>query len=102
MSNYSSRNNNLNQSHQEICERSILSLFIVLIMQTPPTFGFVVDRIEREPEVKQRMIAEIDAHFAEDPDRPITYNDLSELVYCDAVVNEGTNISYSNIPLCYV
>ncbi|CAG8452530.1 6775_t:CDS:2 [Paraglomus occultum] len=59
---------------------------------TPPTFGFVVDCIEREPEAKQRMIAEIDAHFAEDPDRPITYNDLSELVYCDAVVNEALRL----------
>jgi len=48
------------------------------------------------------MIAEIDAHFAEDPDRSITYNDLSELVYCDAVVNEGTNIGYSNVPLCLI
>ncbi|CAG8456036.1 9291_t:CDS:2 [Paraglomus brasilianum] len=73
--------------------RVVLWEFIIgAIETTPPTFGFVIDRIEREPQVKERMIAEIDAHFAEDPDRSITYNDLSELVYCDAVVNEALRL----------
>ena len=49
---------------------------------------FIVYYIEQNPEVKKRLRQEFDEIFGDDLTRPVTFKDLEELQYCDAVVKE--------------
>ncbi|GBB87956.1 hypothetical protein RclHR1_14450005 [Rhizophagus clarus] len=58
---------------------------------------FVVYYLEHYPEAKQRMRQEFDKVFGNDLTRPITYKDLDELEYCDAVIKE----TYRHAPIVF-
>jgi cytochrome P450 len=51
-------------------------------------FCFIVYFLEHYPEVKQRLRQEFDTVLGNDLTKPITYKDLDELEYCDAVAKE--------------
>ncbi|CAG8747785.1 28214_t:CDS:2, partial [Racocetra persica] len=49
---------------------------------------FIVYYLGNHPEVTKRLRQEFDEVFGNDLTRPITYKDLEELQYCDAVIKE--------------
>ncbi|CAG8825104.1 24621_t:CDS:2, partial [Cetraspora pellucida] len=49
---------------------------------------FIVYYLEHNPEAKKRLRQEFDQVFGNDLTRPITYKDLDELNYCEAVIKE--------------
>ncbi|CAG8637530.1 12950_t:CDS:2, partial [Acaulospora morrowiae] len=49
--------------------------------------------ISRRPEVKKRIIKELDEVFGKDSNAQITYEGLNKLVYCDALLNEVARVS---------
>ncbi len=49
---------------------------------------FIAYYLGHYPEVKQRLRQEFDTVLGKDLTRPITYKDLDELEYCDAVTKE--------------
>ncbi|CAB5392812.1 unnamed protein product [Rhizophagus irregularis] len=51
-------------------------------------FCFVVYFLEHHPEVKKRLRQELDEVFGNDSTKPITFKELEELHYCDAVIKE--------------
>jgi len=51
-------------------------------------FCFIVYYLGRYPEVKQRVLHELDTVLGKDLTKPITYEELEELQYCEAVINE--------------
>ncbi|CAB4403747.1 unnamed protein product [Rhizophagus irregularis] len=55
---------------------------------TSNLFCFIVYHLEHYPEVKLRLRQEFDRILGNDLTRPITFKDLDELVYCDAVIKE--------------
>jgi hypothetical protein len=48
-----------------------------------------VYHLGRYPDVKEQMLQEFNSVFGDDLDRPIEYEDLNKLVYCDAIIKEG-------------
>ncbi|RHZ88536.1 hypothetical protein Glove_22g123 [Diversispora epigaea] len=56
------------------------------------SFCFITYYICKHPEVKKRMIQEIDSVFGEDRTRKITYEDISKLEYCDAIAKEASRL----------
>ncbi|RGB22853.1 cytochrome P450 [Rhizophagus diaphanus] len=55
---------------------------------TSNLFCFIVYYLDHYPEVKLRLKQEFDRVLGNDLTRPITFKDLDELVYCDAVIKE--------------
>ncbi|PKC05532.1 cytochrome P450 [Rhizophagus irregularis] len=55
---------------------------------TSNLFCFIMYHLEHNPEVKQRLRQEFDTTLGNDLTRPITYKDLCELEYCEAVIKE--------------
>ena len=51
-------------------------------------FCFIVYYLVRYPEVKQRVRRELDEVLGKDLTKPVTHEDLEELQYCEAVINE--------------
>ncbi|CAG8636749.1 12752_t:CDS:2 [Funneliformis caledonium] len=51
-------------------------------------FCFIVYYLGRYPEVKQRVLRELDEVLGKDLTKPVTYRDLDELQYCEAFINE--------------
>ncbi|CAG8746706.1 14685_t:CDS:2 [Cetraspora pellucida] len=51
-------------------------------------FCFIVYYLGHHPEVKKRLRQEFDEVFGNNLTKPITYKDLEELQYCDAVIKE--------------
>jgi cytochrome P450 len=51
-------------------------------------FCYIVYYLGRYPEVKQRVLSELDTVLGKDLTKPVTYKDLDELQYCDAVIKE--------------
>uniref|UniRef100_A0A1D1XKT0 Cytochrome P450 83B1 n=1 Tax=Anthurium amnicola TaxID=1678845 RepID=A0A1D1XKT0_9ARAE len=51
-------------------------------------FCYIVYYLGRYPEVKQKVLRELDAVLGKDLTKPVTYEDLNELQYCEAVINE--------------
>ena len=51
-------------------------------------FCFTIYYLGRYPEVKQKVRRELDAVLGKDLTKPITSEELEELHYCEAVVNE--------------
>ncbi|RIA96684.1 cytochrome P450, partial [Glomus cerebriforme] len=48
----------------------------------------IVYYLEHHPEVKKRLRQEFDEVFGNDLTKPITYKDLEELQYCEAIIKE--------------
>ncbi|CAG8440226.1 1525_t:CDS:2 [Acaulospora morrowiae] len=53
---------------------------------------FVIYYLAHHPDVKNRMIQEIDELFSQNQNRPITYDDLPQLIYCEAVIKEVSRV----------
>ena len=51
-------------------------------------FCFVIYYIGHHPEVKQRLRQELDEVLGMDLAKPITYKDLEDLQYCEAIIKE--------------
>lgn len=49
----------------------------------------LVNLLESNPKVKQRMIEEIERVLGKDPNSILTLEDLSKLEYVEAVIKEG-------------
>ncbi|RIA79650.1 cytochrome P450 [Glomus cerebriforme] len=59
---------------------------------TANMFCFVVYYLGQYPEVKKRLRQELDTVFENDFTKPVTYKDLDQLHYCDAVIKEVTRV----------
>ncbi|RGB27687.1 cytochrome P450, partial [Rhizophagus diaphanus] len=55
-------------------------------------FSFIVYYILKNPDVKKKMLEEIDKIFQGDKMRPITKDDFYNLNYCEAIVKEVARI----------
>ncbi|CAG8633720.1 782_t:CDS:2, partial [Paraglomus occultum] len=56
------------------------------------TFTFALYYIMHHPEVKEKLLKEIETVFKDDPNRPITLEDVSKLKYTEAIVKETSRI----------
>ncbi|PKY38556.1 cytochrome P450, partial [Rhizophagus irregularis] len=54
--------------------------------------SFIVYYIEHNPDVKNKMLKEIDSIFQGDKIRPITKDDFYSLSYCEAIVKEAARM----------
>ncbi|POG67647.1 cytochrome P450 [Rhizophagus irregularis DAOM 181602=DAOM 197198] len=59
---------------------------------TANTISFVIYYIAHNPDVKKKMIEEIDRIFQGDKTRPITENDFQKLKYCEAIAKEVSRV----------
>ncbi|EXX65488.1 sterol 14-demethylase [Rhizophagus irregularis DAOM 197198w] len=59
---------------------------------TANTISFIVYYLAHYPDVKKKMLNEIDRVFQDDKTRPITENDAHNLKYCEAIVKEVSRI----------
>ncbi|CAB4420577.1 unnamed protein product [Rhizophagus irregularis] len=59
---------------------------------TANTISFIVYYLAHHPDVKRKMLNEIDRIFQDDKTRPITENDVHNLKYCEAIVKEVSRI----------
>ena len=59
---------------------------------------FIVYYLGHYPEVKRRLQQELDEVLGKDLTKPITYKDIEELPYCEAIIKEV----YRNIPVIFV
>ncbi|CAG8493247.1 3955_t:CDS:2 [Acaulospora colombiana] len=53
---------------------------------------FLIHYLSNYPRVKEKLVEEFDRVLGKDPDYKITYEDMSKLEYCDAVINECARI----------
>ncbi|CAG8503217.1 12325_t:CDS:2 [Ambispora leptoticha] len=73
---------------------------------TVNTFCFALYYITHHPEVKKKLLKEIETVFKNDPNKPITLEDLPKLKYTEAIIKETSRIRptvsmvsrYSNRP----
>src|ERR1051325_6169566 len=54
--------------------------------------SFIVYFVSHNPDVKKKMLEEIDRVFQGDKTRPITENDFHSLKYCEAIIKEVDRI----------
>ena len=54
--------------------------------------SFIVYYLAHNPDVKKKMLEEIDKIFQGDKIRPITENDFNSLKYCEAIVKEVARV----------
>ncbi|CAB4420584.1 unnamed protein product [Rhizophagus irregularis] len=59
---------------------------------TANTISFIIYYLAHYPDVKKKMLNEIDRIFQDDKTRPITENDIHNLKYCEAIVKENHNL----------
>ncbi|PKY46918.1 cytochrome P450 [Rhizophagus irregularis] len=62
------------------------------VNKTANMFSFIIYYISRNPDVKKKMLKEIDSIFQDDKIRPITKDDYYSLSYCEAIVKEVARI----------
>ncbi|CAB4488720.1 unnamed protein product [Rhizophagus irregularis] len=55
---------------------------------TANTISYIIYYLAHNPDVKKKMLDEIDRIFQGDKTRPITENDLNNLKYCEAIAKE--------------
>ncbi|RIB27824.1 cytochrome P450 [Gigaspora rosea] len=67
---------------------NILSAFLAGTDTTANLFSFVTYYVCHYPEVKQKMLTEIDSIFPPNSSLELTHNDLSKLKYCEAIIKE--------------
>ncbi|GES89993.1 cytochrome P450 [Rhizophagus clarus] len=70
--------------------------------QTANTFSYIIYYLANNPDVKKKMLNEIDRIFQGDKTRPITENDINNLKYCEAIVKEVSRIFsvVNSLPRC--
>ncbi|GES83214.1 cytochrome P450 [Rhizophagus clarus] len=59
---------------------------------TANTISYIIYYLALNPDVKKKMLDEIDRVFKGDKTRPITENDIPNLKYCEAIVKEVSRI----------
>ncbi|GES83738.1 cytochrome P450 [Rhizophagus clarus] len=59
---------------------------------TANTISFIIHYLARNPDVKKKMLNEIDRIFQGDKTRPVTENDIHNLKYCEAIIKEVSRI----------
>ncbi|RIB30692.1 cytochrome P450 [Gigaspora rosea] len=67
---------------------NLLDALLGGIDETANTFSFLVYYVCQSPQVKQKMIDEIDSVFPPNTSFHLKYEDLLKLKYCDAIINE--------------
>ncbi|RIB15981.1 cytochrome P450 [Gigaspora rosea] len=67
---------------------NLLDALVGGIDETANTFSFLVYYVCQSPQVKQKMIDEIDSVFPPNTSFHLKYEDLLKLKYCDAIINE--------------
>ncbi|GBC05471.1 hypothetical protein RclHR1_06240007 [Rhizophagus clarus] len=70
--------------------------------QTANTFSYIIYYLANNPDVKKKMLNEIDRIFQGDKTRPITESDINNLKYCEAIVKEVSRIFsvVNSLPRC--
>uniref|UniRef100_A0A1D1YTQ1 Cytochrome P450 3A18 n=1 Tax=Anthurium amnicola TaxID=1678845 RepID=A0A1D1YTQ1_9ARAE len=71
---------------------NILDGFIGGTDTTANSISFVIYYLAHYPNVKKKMLKEIDRIFQDDKTRPITENDFNKLKYCEAIVKEVARV----------
>ena len=61
-------------------------------LQTANMISFITYYLGQNPDVKKKMLEEIDRVFQDDKTRPITEKDLHQLKYCEAIIKEVDRI----------
>src|SRR6266511_2330764 len=56
------------------------------------TFCFVLYYISHHPNVKKKMLEEIESVFRDEPTRRVTISDVEKLKYCEAIIKETSRI----------
>ncbi|CAG8462475.1 6674_t:CDS:2 [Acaulospora morrowiae] len=64
------------------------------------TLCFVVHYISHYPKVRERLIDEINRVLGKDPNHKITYEEVENLEYCDAIIKECFRI-FSTVPIMF-
>ncbi|CAG8489867.1 9211_t:CDS:2 [Acaulospora colombiana] len=59
---------------------------------TANVFSFTIYYLAHYPDIKDRLRQEIDNIFSQKENRSLTYDDLSSLVYCEAVIKEVSRV----------
>ncbi|GBC01274.1 hypothetical protein RclHR1_04120004 [Rhizophagus clarus] len=59
---------------------------------TANTLSFIIYHLAHNPDVKKKMLEEIDRIFRGDKTRPITEDDFHNLKYCEAIVKEVSRV----------
>ncbi|CAJ0921410.1 1165_t:CDS:2 [Entrophospora sp. SA101] len=70
----------------------MLDIFLGGTDTTSNTFSFVLYYISHHPNVKKRMLEEIESVLKGDETRPITLEDIEKLKYCEAIIKETSRI----------
>ncbi|CAG8773709.1 26311_t:CDS:2, partial [Racocetra persica] len=85
--------NNMHNKHMTDDEITGLILDVVAggVETTPSAICYIIYYIEHHPEVKQRMLNELDQTFGPDSDYKIELDDINQLKYCEAVIKEVIN-----------
>ncbi|GBC28064.2 cytochrome P450 [Rhizophagus irregularis DAOM 181602=DAOM 197198] len=69
---------------------------------TANTISYIIYYLAHNPDVKKKMLNEIDRIFQGDKTRPITENNLNNLKYCEAIAKEVSRIFsvVNSLPRC--
>ncbi|GBB93515.1 hypothetical protein RclHR1_21860001 [Rhizophagus clarus] len=69
---------------------------------TANLISYIIYYVARNPDVKKKMLNDIDKIFQDDKTRPVTENDVHKLKYCEAIVKEVARIFsvVNSIPRC--
>ncbi|RIA87186.1 cytochrome P450 [Glomus cerebriforme] len=59
---------------------------------TANSISFIIYYLAQNPDVKKKMLKEIDTIFQGDKTRPITENDFHNLKYCEAIIKEVSRV----------
>ncbi|RIA89843.1 cytochrome P450 [Glomus cerebriforme] len=86
-------------SDEEVCG-NILEVISAGVDTTANTFCFIVYHLGHYPGVKEQMLQEFNSIFGDDLDRPIEYEDLNKLIYCDAIIKEVSRLM-SIVPVIF-
>nr|CAG8620210.1 2595_t:CDS:2 [Entrophospora candida] len=70
----------------------LFDCFVAGTDTTVNTLCFVIYYVSHYPDVKKKMLDEIESVFNGDRTRPITLTDVGKLKYCEAVIKETTRI----------
>ncbi|CAG8622163.1 3994_t:CDS:2 [Racocetra persica] len=72
---------------------NLLDAFVNGTDTTANLFCFITYHLCHNPQVKQRVLAEIDKHFPSKTIHEITYQNLSKLKFCEAVIMEANRLT---------
>ncbi|RIB06548.1 cytochrome P450 [Gigaspora rosea] len=75
---------------EDVCG-NLIEAVVAGVDTTASTFCFIIYHLAHYPEVKERVFREINSVFG-DLNRPINYEDLSKLNYCEAVIKEVSRL----------